>query len=84
MLVDILAQLSPETNEPDIVFENDKKVLYVRVIKAMYSMLVASLCWYKSSWRTTCCKFLVDDLVSSYKAPIVNDELLKWLNMKDE
>ena len=49
VLVDILVQLSPETNEPDIVFENDKKVLHVRVIKAIHSMLVAGLCWYKSS-----------------------------------
>ena len=49
VLVDILAQLGPETCGPDIVLENGKKVLHVRVIKAIHSMLVASLCWYKSS-----------------------------------
>ena len=27
-------------------------------------------------------RFHMDDLASSYKAQIVNDELMKWLNMR--
>ena len=47
VLVDILVQQNPETYGPYVVFENGKKVLYVRVIKAIYGMLVTSLCWCK-------------------------------------
>ena len=106
VLVDILVQLSPETHGPYVVFENGKKVLCVRVIKATHGMLVASLCWYKKfrgelesigfkfnpydpcvanrkvRGAQHAARFHVDDLASSHKAPIVNDEFLKWLNEK--
>ena len=47
VLVDILCEMNPEIYTPYIVFEKGKKVLYVRLLKALYGMLIASLLYYK-------------------------------------
>jgi hypothetical protein len=48
VLVNMLVNISPELYGPVIVLENRKKVLYVEVLKAIYSMLEAALLWYKT------------------------------------
>ena len=47
VLVDMLVQLDPITYEEHVVFEKNRKVLYVQVLRAIYGMLNASLLWYK-------------------------------------
>ena len=47
VLVDMLVELAPEEYGPFVVIENGKKVLYVRILKALYGMLAAALLWYK-------------------------------------
>jgi hypothetical protein len=48
VLVDMLVDINPELYGPAVVLENCKKVLYVEVLKAIYSMLQAALLWYKT------------------------------------
>jgi hypothetical protein len=48
VLVDMLVDINPELYRPAVVLENQKKVLYVEVLKAIYSMLEAALLWYKT------------------------------------
>lgn len=43
----MLVDLSPEEYGPYVVIENGKKILYVKILKALYGMLAASLLWYK-------------------------------------
>jgi len=47
LLVNMLTELSPETYEKYVVYEGNNKVLYVRMIKALYGMLQSSLTYYK-------------------------------------
>eukprot|EP00957_Ditylum_brightwellii_P176255 13420589-Ditylum_brightwellii.AAC.1 len=47
VLVDILINLCSGVYEEHIVTERGKKVLYVKMLKALYGMLVSSLLWYK-------------------------------------
>ena len=47
VLVDMLVELSPELYGPHVVYERNRKVLYVQVIRAIYGMLEAALLWYK-------------------------------------
>ena len=47
LLVNMLTELSPETYEKYVVYEGNNKVLYVRMIKALYGMLQSSLLYYK-------------------------------------
>jgi hypothetical protein len=47
VLVDLLVQMAPEVYGSYVVYENDKKVLYVQVLQALYGMLSAALLWYK-------------------------------------
>jgi hypothetical protein len=47
VLVDMLININPELYGPAVVLENRKKVLYIEVLKAVYSMLEAAL-WYKT------------------------------------
>ena len=47
VLVDMLVQLDPALYGPYAVFENNRKVLYVQVLHAIYGMLESSLLWYK-------------------------------------
>jgi hypothetical protein len=48
VLVDMLVDINTELYGPAVVLENRKKVLYVKVLKAIYSVLLeAALLWYK-------------------------------------
>jgi hypothetical protein len=47
VLVDILVELNPQLYGPYVVYEQRGKVLYVRVLRAIYGMLEAALLWYK-------------------------------------
>ena len=47
VLVDLLVDMSPEIYGPYVVFEKGHKVLYVRVLRALYGMLSAALRWYQ-------------------------------------
>jgi hypothetical protein len=46
-LVDLLLEIAPETYEPYIVYKANKPVLYVRMLRALYGMLIASILYYK-------------------------------------
>jgi hypothetical protein len=48
VLVNMLVNINRELYRPAVVLENQKKVLYVEVLKAIYSMLKAALLWYKT------------------------------------
>ena len=47
VLVDLLIEVDSSTFGPKVVFENKKKIIYVRVLKAIYGMMEAALLWYK-------------------------------------
>jgi hypothetical protein len=47
VLVDMLVGLNPELYGTYMVYEKNRKVLYVQVMRAIYSMLEAALLWYK-------------------------------------
>ena len=47
VLVDMLIEMSPETYKQYVVYEKGKKVLYVRMLKALYGMMIASVLYYK-------------------------------------
>jgi hypothetical protein len=47
VLVGTLVKLNPELYGPSVVFEKNRKVLYVQVMRAIYGMLEAALLWYK-------------------------------------
>jgi hypothetical protein len=47
----VLVDMNPELYGPAVVLENQKKVLYVEVLKAIYGMLKAALLWYKTLRR---------------------------------
>ena len=46
VLVDMLVQRSPKIYRPYVVFEKQRKVIYVQVLKVIYGMLQAALLWY--------------------------------------
>ncbi|CAJ1935837.1 unnamed protein product [Cylindrotheca closterium] len=46
LLVDMMIQLEPRYCDY-VVIENGKQVIYVRVLRAIYGMLEASMLWYK-------------------------------------
>ncbi len=46
-IVDLWVEIEPETYETFIVYEGNKKVLYVRMLRALYGMLIASILYYK-------------------------------------
>jgi hypothetical protein len=48
VLVDMLVGINPKLYGPAVVLENQKKVLYVEVLKAIHGMLKAALLWYKT------------------------------------
>jgi hypothetical protein len=48
VLVDMIVDINPELYGPAVVLENQKKNLYVEVLKAIYGMLEAALLWYKT------------------------------------
>jgi hypothetical protein len=47
VLVDMLVEINPQLYGPYVVYEKSRKVLYVRVLRAIYGMLEAALLWYK-------------------------------------
>ena len=47
VLVDLLVQMSPEVYGPFVVMERGKRVLYVRLLRALYGQLEAALLWYR-------------------------------------
>jgi hypothetical protein len=47
VLVDILVQMNPTTYKSFVVYEHGKRVIYVRVLKAIYGQLVAALLLYQ-------------------------------------
>jgi hypothetical protein len=48
VLVDMLVKLNPEIYGPYVVYEKNRKVLYVQeVMRAIYEMLEAAILWYK-------------------------------------
>ena len=44
--VDIVCEVNPEFKQ-DIRYENGRKVLYVRILKAIYGMIKSALLWYE-------------------------------------
>ena len=46
-LVDMLVEMDPTTYQNHVIERNGEKVLYVRMLKALYGMLTASLLYYK-------------------------------------
>jgi hypothetical protein len=46
-LVDILVEIAPEVYADYVTYENGKKILYVKMLKALYGMLQSSLLYYK-------------------------------------
>jgi hypothetical protein len=40
-------ELNPELYGPYVVYEKNRKVVYVQVMRAIYRMLEATLLWYK-------------------------------------
>ena len=44
--VDIVCEVNPEFKQ-DVRYENGKKVLYVRILKAIYGMIESALLWYE-------------------------------------
>jgi hypothetical protein len=51
VLVEMLVELNPLLYGPYVVYEKRGKVLYVRVLRAIYGMLEAALLWYKKFQR---------------------------------
>ena len=43
---DIMAQVNPE-HQKNIVYEKGKKVLYVRVVRAIYGCIESAMLWYE-------------------------------------
>jgi hypothetical protein len=48
VLVNMLVDRNPESYRQAVVLKNQKKVLHVEVLKAIYGMLEAALLWYKT------------------------------------
>ena len=45
-LIDVLIELAPDTYSGYVVYENGKRILYVRVLRALYGMLMSAMLWY--------------------------------------
>jgi len=46
-LVNILCEVCPEVYDNFVIYEGKQKVLYVRMLKALYGMMIASILYYK-------------------------------------
>jgi hypothetical protein len=46
VLVDLLANMSPEVYGPYVVMDKHKGVIYVQVLRGLYGMLISSIIWY--------------------------------------
>jgi hypothetical protein len=47
VLVNMLVKLGPELYRLSVIYEKNRKVLYVQVMRAIYGMLEAALLWHK-------------------------------------
>jgi hypothetical protein len=47
VLVNMLVKLNPELYGPYVVYERNRQVLYVQVMRAIYGMLEDAILWYK-------------------------------------
>ena len=45
-LVDVLVNMHPDTYIKYVVYEKDRKVLYVEILQALYGILEVALLWY--------------------------------------
>ena len=45
-LVNYLVEIAPETYAKYVVYENGRRVLYVKVLRALYGMLISAMLWY--------------------------------------
>ena len=45
-LAELLVEIDPQTYEPFLIEENGQKIIYVRVLKAIYGMLQSALLFY--------------------------------------
>ncbi len=50
-LIDMLVEIEPEVNEDFVVYEGKDKVLYLKMLRAIYGMLQSSLLYYKKFWN---------------------------------
>ena len=60
----MLIQLDPQLYGPYVVYEKERKILYVQLLRAIYGMLTASLLWYlkfKKDLENTGFKFNIYD-----------------------
>ena len=46
-LVDILCEICPGVYDNFVIYEGKQKVLYVRILKALYGTMIASILYYK-------------------------------------
>ena len=44
--VDIMCNVNPEYNKHIITLKNGKRVLYLKVLRAIYGCIESALCWY--------------------------------------
>ena len=51
-LVGILVAMHPEECQEYVVYEKDKPVLYVEILRALYGMLESALLWYNKFRKT--------------------------------
>ena len=45
-LVEVLVSIAAEIYAKHVVYKNGKKVLYVKVLQALYGMLISAMLWY--------------------------------------
>ena len=105
-LVDMLVKIAPEVYTDYVREDNGKKVVYVKMLKALYGMLQSAILYYKKfkadieeigfkineydpcvanrmvNNKQHTIVWHVDDVKSSHIDSRVNDEFLKWLQMK--
>jgi hypothetical protein len=48
----LLLEIGPEAYTPYMVYENNKMVLYIQMLRALYGMLIASILYYKKVQKT--------------------------------
>jgi hypothetical protein len=50
VLVDLLVNMSPEGYGPYVVMDKHKRVIYVQLLRGLYSMLISGIIWYTKLW----------------------------------
>ncbi|MGC8472774.1 MAG: hypothetical protein ACP5PM_10880, partial [Acidimicrobiales bacterium] len=87
--------MAPEVYKSFVMQKDNKKAIYVQVLRALYVMLVAELLCSKKfrsdleqqgfvfnpvNKKQHTLRFHVDDLISSHVDTKINDNFVKWLN----